>query len=31
MTKQDKFNYGSVVVGGIVLAIVFIASWVWGV
>ena len=31
MTKQDKFNYGSVIVGLVVLAIVFIASWVWGV
>lgn len=31
MTKQDKFNYGSVVVGLVVLAIVFIVSWTWGV
>jgi hypothetical protein len=31
MTKQDKFNYGSVVVGLIALAIVFTVSWMWGV
>lgn len=28
MTKQDKFNYGSVVVGIATLAVVFIASWI---
>lgn len=31
MTKQDKFNYGSVIVGLLALAIVFIVSWIWGV
>ena len=31
MTRQDKFNYGSVVVGVVALAIVFALSWMWGV
>ena len=31
MTKQDKFNFGSVVVGVAALAIVFLISWTWGI
>ena len=31
MTKQDKFNYGSVVVGLVCLAIVFVVAWAGGV
>lgn len=27
MTKQDKFNYGSVIVGLVLLAIVFAVAW----
>ena len=31
MTRQDRFNYGSVVVGVVALAIVFLISWTWGI
>ena len=27
MTRQDKFNYGSVGIGSIVLALVFLFVW----
>lgn len=29
MTRQDKFNYGSVGVGLVVLALVFVLAWVF--
>ena len=29
MTRQDKFNYGSVVVGLVVLVLVFVLAWVF--
>ena len=29
MTKQDKFNYGSVFVGLVVLVLVFVLAWVF--
>lgn len=30
MTKQDKFNYGSVAVGLVCLAIIFFIAWWYG-